>query len=132
MKFQENAPAITDEHVKHWEIGASTEDKNQVIEKILHYLKERGQCRSPSTMFRYRLCIDEALTNSITHGCAGLESPRISVDLYYSSCSWSLRVSDPGPGFEGEAVPDPSAPGQQFLESGRGLLILERYCSDLR
>ena len=131
MKFQETAPTITDEHVKHWEMSPTTEDKNQVIEETLHYLQEQGQCRTPSIMFRYRLCMDEALTNSITHGCQGLENPVISVDLFCSLSSWSLRVSDPGPGFEGATVPDPTAPGQQFLEHGRGLLILERYCSDL-
>ncbi len=130
MQFQVNAPAISEAHVKHWEIDASSGAKNRVIEEILKYLSDRVAI-SPSAMFKYRLCMDEALTNSITHGSKDVASPVIHVDLFWSSNSWVVKILDQGPGFAPEAVGDLSQPGCQFQENGRGILIMDRYCASL-
>ncbi len=126
MRFQEDTPPISEEHVSTWKIGADLGAKNKVIEEVLHFLNERIPI-TPSAMFKYRLCLDEAITNAITHGCKGRTDASVQVDLYWSRESWVLKVLDDGPGFDPCGVVDPTAPGRQFEEHGRGIMILKRY-----
>ncbi len=130
MKFQDDAPSIVESHVQSWTISSSSDEKNQVIEGILRALADRATL-TPSQMFKYRLCMDEALTNAITHGSAGVPDAQVSVDLFWAESSWVIRVLDSGEGFVPKDVPDLSEPGQEFQERGRGILIMERYCEDL-
>ena len=126
MEFRERAPEIEGEHIQNWKLTADPADKNRIIEEILDHLGGRVTL-SASTLFRSRLCLDEALTNAITHGSDEDGLP-IEVDFYWATHSWAVRVLDQGPGFDPADVQDPDEPGSEFLESGRGILILERYC----
>ena len=88
---------------------------------------------TPSTLFRSRLCLDEALTNSITHGCPGGPEQKVSVDFHFSDESgiWGVRIRDHGPGFQPEELPSPHDPGADMLEHGRGIVILQRFTVSL-
>lgn len=130
MEFVSDTPVIEEEHVERWVIPPVAERKNRVIEEIIGYLSQR-QTLSPSMLFRYRLCLDEALTNAITHGCPGGEERPVEVDFYWSTDSWAVRVVDQGPGFRPEDLPDPDAPGAELSEHGRGVLILQRFTESL-
>ena len=130
MEFVSDKPVIEEEHVEHWLIAPAPERKNQVIEEIIAYLSQR-LALTPSMLFRYRLCLDEALTNAITHGCPGGEQLPVEVDFHWCAESWVLRVVDQGPGFCVEDLPDPDAPGAELSEHGRGVLILQRFTESL-
>ncbi len=130
MEFVAEAPQITEDHVESWTIEPDPADKNRVIDAIILHLSNRYKL-GPSVLFKYRLCLDEAVTNAICHGCRGVENAKVTVDFYHSGEKWAIRVTDPGPGFDPNEVPDPSEPGSEFKESGRGILILQRYTDKL-
>ncbi|MGE3164329.1 MAG: ATP-binding protein [Planctomycetota bacterium] len=123
--FQDETPEVAEPHVKQWDLPADEHVKNDLIDEILGLLGE-GIGTTQSERFRYRLVIDEALTNAVTHGCPkGVET--IRVDLFQASTSFALRVKDQGPGFRRELLVDPTAPGNELREHGRGVFIMERY-----
>ncbi len=43
----------------------------------------------------------------------------------------TITLSDPGPGFDPEALPDPSEPENIFLEGGRGVLMARLHVSEI-
>ena len=87
---------------------------------------------SEHELFAIRLALEEALVNAIKHG-NGCD-PTKTVHIEYSVNRWEtrIRITDEGPGFDPEAVPDPTLP--EFLErpSGRGLLLMRYYMCGLQ
>ena len=67
------------------------------------------------------LAIGEALSNALRHGCTGPDS-RIAVDCEANEEGLTIRVTDPGGGFDPHAVPLP-APGI-LQEGGMGLYFM--------
>ncbi len=130
MEFTSESPALAEEHLKTWTITPGGEQKNKVIDEIIQALAQRFPL-NPFVLFKYRLCLDEAITNSITHGCQGVESPSVTIHLYWSPSSWALRIIDPGPGFEKDEILDPEAPEAKMRETGRGIPILMQYVDKL-
>ncbi len=130
VEFLLEPPPIAEEHVHTWSIGAEVAEKNRVIDAVVEFLGPRVTL-TPELIFRYRLCLDEAITNSITHGCEGVESPLVTIDLYWSPGSWAVRIVDPGQGFSGEQIVAADTLGTELRETGRGILILQQYADRL-
>ncbi len=132
MDFVSDSPVLEEAHVKSWKVLPDPNKKNEVIEEIIDFLCERRPL-SPSTLFRSRLCLDEALTNSITHGCPEGPDQPVSVDFHYSEETgiWGVRIADHGPGFVASELPSPDDPGADMLEHGRGIVILQRFTVSL-
>lgn len=123
--FQEDTPPVEEPHVKQWDLAADENLKNELIDEILEILGD-DIGTAQSERFRYRLVIDEALSNAVSHGCPKGDE-LIRVDLYRSTTSFALRVTDQGPGFKKELLVDPTEPANQLREHGRGVFIMERY-----
>ena len=129
-EFVTKSPTIEEDLVKTWKITPEVEQKNRVIDEILHSLGQKFTL-NPFALFKYRLCLDEAITNSITHGCKKVDSPFVFVELYWSPAAWVVRILDPGPGFSRDRIVDFSEPGSELKESGRGIPILLQYADKL-
>lgn len=130
MEFVDEMPSVTQERVQAWKIGPDPILKNRVIDDVIHFLSQRFTL-GPSTLFKYRLCLDEAITNSITHGCRGTNEPHVEIEFFFGDNEWAMQIRDQGPGFNPTTIPDPSDPGNEMREQGRGILILERYTDRL-
>ncbi len=130
MEFVAELPEIKEEPIQEWSIAPDPVLKNRVIDDIIHFLGQRHSL-GPSVLFKYRLCLDEAITNAVTHGARGVDDPKIKIQFFWSETSWVLLVEDPGEGFDPQQVPNPTDPGNEFREQGRGILILERYTDRL-
>ncbi|MCY3022038.1 MAG: ATP-binding protein [Planctomycetota bacterium] len=74
---------------------ASEKVKSETCEALVGVLTERA-----------RLCVDEALTNAIMHGCKYDSSKLVRVRAFVTPDEWSVLVEDPGPGFREEDLPD--------------------------
>lgn len=73
------------------------------------------------------ICLTEAVNNAVVHG------NRLSTDLQVSLTfelegEKTLRfiISDEGPGFDYENLPDPTAPENLELPHGRGVFLMQR------
>jgi serine/threonine-protein kinase RsbW len=103
---------------------------SKLIDSILSIAEEKGF--GSSSIFAIRLAIEEAITNAFEHGHEGLEkSLSIQVDYSVSSTLIEIAVEDQGPGFSPSALPDPTLQENLSKPSGRGVMLMQAYMSEV-
>jgi serine/threonine-protein kinase RsbW len=87
---------------------------------------------SEASRFAVRLALEEAVVNAFRHGHKNL-SPNETVEVEFEVDKQSIRlvVTDKGPGFKPNDVPDPTAEENLTKTSGRGLLLMRAYMTDI-
>jgi serine/threonine-protein kinase RsbW len=77
--------------------------------------------------FAVKMAVEEALVNAIKHG--NQMDPDKSVRVAYTlrPDRFDVRITDEGPGFNPDEVPDPTAPENLERPCGRGLLLIRYY-----
>ena len=77
--------------------------------------------------FAVRLAFEEALVNAMKHG--NRMDPRRSVRLAYRASEEcvEIRVTDEGPGFRPNGVPDPTRDENLQRPCGRGIMLMRSY-----
>jgi serine/threonine-protein kinase RsbW len=65
-----------------------------------------------------RLAVGEAASNAVRHGCRGNEELKVRVECSTDGQTLVVEISDPGPGFDPDAVPMPQM-GE--VEGGMGI-----------
>ena len=81
-----------------------------------------------ASVFAVRLALEEAMTNAFKHGLKDLpDGTPITVDYHIADDRVSIAEEDPGPGFDPEDVPDPTAEENLTRPGGRGLLLIRSY-----
>ncbi len=106
------------------------DDLTRVSEEILSALRQFDY--PDASAFALRLVLEEAISNAFKHGNKG--RPEAHVDL-----EWLIRperveivVEDQGEGFDPESLPDPTDEDRLELPSGRGVLLIHAYMSEVR
>jgi serine/threonine-protein kinase RsbW len=82
-------------------------------------------------LFGIRLSLEEAIINGVRHG--NKLDPTKVVYVRYSLDAEALEVEieDQGPGFDPEAVPDPTSDDGLGVPSGRGLLLMRHFMTEV-
>lgn len=85
-----------------------------------------------SSRFAVRLAIEEAISNAFRHGHkeAAAGAP-VRVEYAVDPDQVVMTVEDQGPGFDPEAVPDPTLDENLEVPSGRGLMLIRAYMSSV-
>ncbi|MCS6928746.1 MAG: ATP-binding protein [Saprospiraceae bacterium] len=78
------------------------------------------------------LSLTEAVTNAMVHGNQGDSNKRVCISLRHEKNVLSIRVSDEGPGFNPNEIPDPTHPENLEACSGRGIFIMRRLSHECR
>ncbi len=78
------------------------------------------------------LSLTEAVTNAMVHGNQGDANKRVSISLRQQKDVLSIRVSDEGPGFNPNQVPDPTSPEHIEACGGRGIFLMKRLSHQCR
>ena len=103
---------------------------NAYIERLLDEAERCGF--GSSAVFAIRLAIEEAITNAFEHGHDGLDdSLTVRVEHRVSPDVLEFAVEDQGPGFKPEALPDPTLLENLSKPSGRGVMLMKAYMSDV-
>lgn len=79
-----------------------------------------------------RLALEEALINAIKHGNGGDTSKKVTVDATVTDKVAEFTITDQGKGFDRADVPDPTDEANLEKTSGRGLLLIETYMTDVK
>jgi len=93
------------------------------IEAILH----RETRFSETEIFGIKMALEEAIVNAIKHGNQMDRSKCVRVAYRIDPNEFDVLISDEGPGFDPEDVPDPTAPENLERPCGRGLLLMRHY-----
>jgi serine/threonine-protein kinase RsbW len=85
----------------------------------------------PDTQFGIKLALEEAVINAIKHGNKLSKKKRVKVEWTITPEAAEIIIEDEGPGFERTRVPDPTRDGNLEKLTGRGILLIEAYMSDV-
>lgn len=99
-------------------------------EKIVEAARQAGF--SEASCFAVRLAFEEALVNAFRHGHKDLADD-VPAEVSYRITPERIEISieDAGPGFDPSQVPDPTAPENITKTSGRGLLLIRSYMTEV-
>jgi serine/threonine-protein kinase RsbW len=70
------------------------------------------------------VCTMEAVNNAILHGNRSIPEKIVDVELSFENNSLQIKVTDEGPGFRPEKVPDPTTPENIEELNGRGIYLM--------
>ena len=81
--------------------------------------------------FGIDMAVREAVTNAVVHGNRQDESKVVDITLKSSPDAVEISVHDQGPGFNPEAVPDPTAQENILKTSGRGIFFMRSFMDEV-
>ena len=102
---------------------------SEVQRRILDAAARHGfkaQC-----LFALKIAVEEALVNAIKHGNKFDPAKHITVVASISPRQADIYIEDEGSGFDRSQVPDPLAKENLEKSTGRGILLIESYMSQV-
>jgi len=82
--------------------------------------------------FAVRLAIEEAAVNAFRHGNRNEPGKTVSVRATIDGREAVFEVEDQGEGFDPACVPDPTLEENIEIPSGRGIMLIKAYMTDVR
>ena len=82
-------------------------------------------------IFSIKLALEEALVNAIKHGNQYDPAKRVHIAYRLLPNLFEVHITDEGAGFDPADVPDPTAFENLKLPSGRGLMLMRHYMSEV-
>jgi serine/threonine-protein kinase RsbW len=73
----------------------------------------------------------EAVNNAITHGNKSNPEKIVDIEIDYKSNELLITVTDEGPGFRPETVPDPTTPENIEALNGRGIYLMSHLADKI-
>ena len=97
------------------------------IERLLrsHQFDERE-------IFGIRLALEEAMVNAIKHGNRMDQSKTVRIRYRVQPTRFDIAITDQGPGYNPQAVPDCCADENLERPCGRGLFLMRHYMTDVQ
>ena len=104
-------------------------DVERVQREVEGAIRARGY--DDDSAFAIRLCLEEALVNAFRHG--NRLEPGLTVQFQASigDDTCTFEVQDQGEGFDPGGVPDPTADENLEIPSGRGIMLMRAYMSEV-
>ncbi|MBW3538833.1 MAG: ATP-binding protein [Planctomycetes bacterium] len=110
-------------------IPSDTARGQAVQERIISLLEKLNF--PPRDVFGVRLALEEALVNAIKHGNGMDPEKNVHVRCRVNDVSAVVEIEDEGPGFRPETIPDPTAEENLEKPSGRGIMLMRAFMSDV-
>jgi len=127
---KEQRMVLTMEKTGSYLLELSSNAKN--IRKIEPYVDEimRSYCLTEGVYGNILISITEAVTNAIIHGNKEDENKKVIVCVKnIDDSNITFLISDEGPGFDPDQLPDPTATENLLKLGGRGVFLM-RQLSD--
>jgi len=104
---------------------------DRIEEQILDAIGRLGF--ATEACFAVRLALEEALLNAFVHGHRSLpDSTPVRVCYDARPDELTITVEDQGHGFDPDDVPDPTTDDNLERPTGRGVLLMRAYMSEVR
>jgi serine/threonine-protein kinase RsbW len=111
-------------------IPSDLEDARRIQTDIERLLQAKTSF-SETEIFSIRLALEEAIVNAIKHGNQMDRSKMVRVAYRVEPDRFEVLISDEGPGFDPDDVPDCTAPENLERPCGRGLLLMRHYMNHI-
>ncbi len=106
------------------------EEIEAVEQRILRAAQSMGF--PTASAFALRLALEEALTNAFKHGHSAIPDEPVDLEWRITPGRAEIAVEDHGPGFRPGDVPDPTLDENLERPSGRGIMLMRAYMTDVR
>ena len=73
----------------------------------------------------------EAVNNAIIHGNISISEKIVDIEISYESNELKIKVTDEGPGFRPDLVPDPTTPENIEELNGRGIYLMSHLADKI-
>jgi serine/threonine-protein kinase RsbW len=103
------------------------------LERAIDFIESfaRKNSLDQDTLERLRLVGSEAVTNAIEHGNQLDAAKRVTLGISLLNGFVEMRVTDEGPGFKVDAIPDPLANENLLAEGGRGVYFIFEFADEV-
>jgi serine/threonine-protein kinase RsbW len=114
-----------------WQCDQVIPNDLAVGEKVLEDVLGRlgGLHWGSREIFGVHLAVHEALVNAIDHGNASNTSKHVRFACRLSPEKIHVEITDEGPGFNPDSIPDPTTPARLGCPGGRGVLLMRTFMS---
>jgi serine/threonine-protein kinase RsbW len=100
------------------------------VDRVMSFLT--GSPEADGNRFEIQLALREALVNAIVHGNQEDPQKRLHVRCRLTTDGEvSMTVQDEGPGFDHDAVADPTAPENRLRAHGRGISLMRALMDEV-
>lgn len=124
-----NEPEIGREHDFHVVIPSDPAEVRAVQDRIENLLASHEVPSRDS--FCVKLGMEEVLVNAIKHGNQMDRSKTVTVTVRITAVDFEAKVTDQGPGFDPEDIPDPTDIENLERPCGRGLMLIRHYMHEV-
>ena len=122
--------ASTEPFIASAEFGATADGLADFEGRIDAALAAHGYADSEA--FAIRLAVEEAVSNGIHHGNRRDPAKVVRVECRIDAETVWIAVEDQGEGFDPKAVPDPTDEANLEIPSGRGIMLMGAYMTEVR
>jgi serine/threonine-protein kinase RsbW len=74
----------------------------------------------------------EGVNNAIVHGNKSDPEKNVNIDFKFRNNELKIKISDEGPGFKPDKVPDPTAPENIEELNGRGIFLMSHLADEIK
>jgi serine/threonine-protein kinase RsbW len=124
LEIRREPPRIPGEAGFLLEIPADVRCVEPAVQLLSDQCFAEGPPPQGRTVFRLRVLLAEAISNSILFGAAGNPDRTVRIEARVSLEQITVEVTDDGPGFDPAEVPDPTLPDGLGRPVGRGLFLI--------
>jgi len=82
---------------------------------------------SEEDIFAVHLALEEAFTNAVKHGNKMEPNKAVKIDYAIEPDKIEICMTDEGPGFDPEVIPDPRYGDNLYKPTGRGMLLMRSF-----
>lgn len=114
---------------KRFVVGGDRDEIDRIQRGILDALSRYGY--DQAACFAVRTAMEEAVSNALHHGNANDPRRKLTIEYAADHTSVEIEIEDEGRGFDPGSVPDPTRPENVDIPSGRGIMLMRVYMSEV-
>tara|TARA_B100001245_G_C22829387_1_gene398960 strand:- start:535 stop:936 length:402 start_codon:yes stop_codon:yes gene_type:complete len=108
----------------------SLSENIRIVESFIDNAKERFHLND-DIYGNIMIAVTESVNNAIVHGNQKASDKSVSLKLHVDDSTLKIVVSDEGPGFNYNTLPDPTAPENIEKPGGRGIFLMKHLCDEV-
>jgi serine/threonine-protein kinase RsbW len=101
----------------------------EIQQRIIEACEKQGF--TPDEIFALKIATEEALVNAIKHGNKLDKAKTVRIEASVTPDWVHVEIEDQGAGFDRMSIPDPLADENIEKPSGRGILLIESYMTEV-
>lgn len=102
-----------------------------LIEKVIDEISEQLTI-TPDVYGKILIATIEGVNNAIVHGNKLDQKKNVTITFKVNEKEIFIKISDQGPGFDPNSIPDPTVPENIENISGRGVFLMKKLSDSIK